>query len=607
MFHYITTPIYYVNDRPHLGHVYTSLAGDILARFYRLCGDHVKFVTGTDEHGGKVAAAAEKKGVTPQDYVDCMAGAFRQLIDVGNIQIDDFVRTTESRHHRAASALWARLEARDQIYLGQYSGWYAVRDEAYYDASELIDTPDGKRAPTGAPVEWVQEDCYFFRLSQWAQPLIDYYEANPQAIGPESRRNEVLSFLKTGLRDLAVSRSKLTWGIPIVNTASGTSAVATNPLGDVCVDTGAGDLKESCVAERAGAHVGSQNITTQHVMYVWVDALTNYLTVLGYPDTENPDFANYWPQATHLMGKDIVRFHAVYWPALLMAAGLVPPKRVFAHGWWMSEGQKMSKTLGNVIDPFALIRDYGVDRVRYFLFRHVRFGQDGDFSKALFDQRCSQELADGLGNLAHRVLSFIANRLDGFIPAYHAQPNDGQSNDGALGLMQWASDQYPLWREFLDHQNIYAYLESLYTGIQKGNGYMAQLAPWNLLKLANAGDAGARVAMNNGLHGLVCFLRDLAIALWPVMPETAESLWAQVGMSGTIAQRAVPGKGLLDKGLLDKGLLDLQGPGAWVDESVGGTEAGPQDGALVFWSLDCTKPLPAPRPLFAKDLVSIQV
>jgi methionyl-tRNA synthetase len=527
------------------------MAGDILARFYRLCGDHVKFVTGTDEHGAKVAAAAEKKGVAPQVYVDSMAEAFRELIDVGNIQIDDFVRTTQVRHHRAASALWAKLVANDQIYLGQYSGWYAVRDEAYYDASELVDTIDGKRAPTGATVAWVQEDCYFFRLSQWQAPLIEYYELNPEAIGPESRRNEVLSFLKTGLRDLAVSRSKMTWGIPIVDSGSSSMARQT--------ESGAkGDTQDN------------QN----HVMYVWVDALTNYLTVLGYPDMEHPEFENYWPQCTHLMGKDILRFHAVYWPALLMAAGIAPPKRLFAHGWWMSEGQKMSKSLGNVIDPFALIRDYGVDRVRYFLFRHVRFGHDGDFSKALFDQRCSQELADGLGNLAHRVLSFIGNRLNGFVPAY----DTASADEGAQSMIHWASDNYPLWREAIDGQNIYGYLESIYGGIQKGNAYMAQLAPWNLLKLVNAGDAKARVAMDNGLYALVSFLRDMAIALWPVMPDTAESLWAQVGMQGTIGENAQPEKGLFG-------------------------EYDHKNSHAVGHAITCTKPLGLPRALFAKDFL----
>ncbi len=504
-FRYITTPIYYVNDRPHLGHLYTSVAGDILARFYKLLGYGVKFVTGTDEHGAKVDQAARNQGVSPQDYVNSMAKAFQDLIHAAHVQADDFIRTTQDRHHRAATALWDRLEKTGAIYLDHYAGWYAIRDEAYYDESELTDGPDGKMAPTGAPVEWVQEPCYFFRLSQFQNPLLDYYHDHPEAIGPDSRYNEVVSFLNSGLRDLAVSRSKMTWGIPIPG--------------------------------------------SNHVMYVWVDALTNYLTGLGYPDTDCPEFETYWKESIHLMGKDILRFHAVYWPALLMAAGLTPPKRLFAHGWWMSEGQKMSKSLGNVIDPFALMDQYGVDRVRYFLFRHVRFGQDGDFSKELFQQRCNHELADGLGNLVHRVLSFIQNRLGCVMPVCSeiAVPLDskyGAVHAGAETLGHWASEQLQWWIQMIEEQNIYGYLESVYSGITKGNAYMAELAPWALLKLANSGDTAAAQAMHHGLYALVSFLRDLAIALWPVIPSTAQSMWTQLGLQGAIQDSAKIGKEL---------------------------------------------------------------
>jgi methionyl-tRNA synthetase len=600
-FHYLTTPIYYVNDRPHLGHLYTSVAGDILARFYRLSGEHVKFVTGTDEHGAKVEQAARDKGVETLAYVDDMAGAFQQLIDTAHIQADDFVRTTQERHHKAATALWNRLEKSGAIYLGEYAGWYAVRDEAYYDASELMDTPEGKKAPTGAAVEWVQEACYFFRLSQWQQPLMDYYEEHQDAIGPESRRNEVLSFLKGGLRDLAVSRSKITWGIPIPGSS--------------------------------------------HVMYVWVDALTNYLTVLGYPDEESFCFQGYWPTCTHLMGKDILRFHAVYWPALLMAAGLQPPKRLFAHGWWMSEGQKMSKSLGNVMDPFALIGQYGADKVRYFLFRHVRFGQDGDFSKELFEQKCAHELADGLGNLAHRVLSFIQSRLDGLVPKWNPQqwqelsqqehpqkhresrfdcpgnmdilaqesPQYPQSSEqdflhsvrcapaqkSAKGMLHWGRTQYPMWRTWMDQQNIYAYLESIYSGIQKGNAYMAELAPWALLKLAKTGDPTAQYTMDQGLHALVSFLRDMAVALWPIMPDTAESLWKQVGMPGSIADHAVPGLGLI--GPLDGTERGL-GTVSEVVSQAKNLEKNVHHGLGLGELMSCSTPLPNPKALFAKEI-----
>jgi methionyl-tRNA synthetase len=510
-------------------------------------------VTGTDEHGAKVEQAARNQGLSPQDYVDSMAQAFQDLIHVAHVQADDFIRTTEHRHHRAAKALWDRLEQTGAIYLDHYEGWYAIRDEAYYDESELTDGPDGKVAPTGAPVEWVQEPCYFFRLSQFQQPLLDYYRDHPQSIGPDSRYNEVISFLNSGLRDLAVSRSKMTWGIGI-----------------------------------PGSH---------HVMYVWVDALTNYLTALGYPNTDCPEFQDHWTESLHLMGKDILRFHAVYWPALLMAAGLNPPKRLFAHGWWMSEGQKMSKSLGNVIDPFALISQYGVDRVRYFLFRHVRFGQDGDFSKELFEQRCTHELADGLGNLVHRVLSFIHNRLGGAMPFFpDGAPEHSEYaclHRGAEVIRGWASEQSKGWGHMIEGQNIYAYLESVYLGITKGNAYMAELAPWALLKLANSGDVGAAQAMNHGLYALVCFLRDLALALWPVMPGTAQSMWTQLGFQGAI-QDSAGGSGADSDGVAD----GVESDGG-ADDMVGSvfSQLG-QPLGQPFWSV----PLSAPTPLFSKEL-----
>lgn len=564
-FRYITTPIYYVNDRPHLGHLYTSVAGDILARFYKLLGYRVKFVTGTDEHGAKVAQAAQNKDTSPLDYVNTMAGAFQDLIHVAHVQADDFIRTTQDRHHHAATALWAHLEKTGAIYLDHYAGWYAIRDEAYYDEAELSDGPHGKTAPTGALVEWVQEPCYFFRLSQFQKPLLDYYQDNPDAIGPDSRRNEVLSFLNSGLRDLAVSRSKITWGIGVPG--------------------------------------------SDHVMYVWVDALTNYLTALGYPKTDGQEFQGYWGQSIHLMGKDILRFHAVYWPALLMAAGLHPPKRLFAHGWWMSEGQKMSKSLGNVIDPFALIDRYGVDRVRYFLFRHVRFGQDGDFTKELFEQRCTHELADGLGNLVHRVLSFIQNRLGGVMPAWSEQEDlqvavvqdskYASIHAGAKDIRHWASGHAKDWIQLIEAQNIYAYIESLYAGITKGNAYMAELAPWVLLKAANVGDTEAAQAMNHGLYALVCFLRDLAIALWPVMPSTAQSMWSQLGLDGAHGDLAVSAQQNL---ALDARVM---APGKEVGVRVADYDGLVAEGAVFFelgQPLTWSTPLPIPTPLFTKDI-----
>ncbi|MFQ5939314.1 MAG: methionine--tRNA ligase, partial [Alphaproteobacteria bacterium] len=327
--YYITTPIYYVNDAPHIGHAYTSLACDVLARFMRLDGYEVKFLTGTDEHGQKVEKSATAVGMEPAAFTDKMSENFRALSHAMNFSNDDFIRTTEPRHIAACQALWRELKARDQIYLGAYAGWYAVRDEAYYSESEVIEGPDGKKvAPSGAEVEWVEEPSYFFRLSAWQEPLLQLYEDNPDCIAPKSRRNEVVSFVKSGLKDLSISRTSFKWGV----------AVPDDP---------------------------------DHVMYVWLDALTNYITAAGYPDAEGKGFTSFWPADLHVVGKDILRFHAVYWPAFLMAAGLAPPKRVFAHGWWTNEGQKISKSLGNIIEPLHLVEEYGLDAVRYFLLREV--------------------------------------------------------------------------------------------------------------------------------------------------------------------------------------------------------------------------------------------
>ena len=315
---FVTTPIYYVNDKPHIGHAYTTLACDVLARFKRLDGFDVKFLTGTDEHGQKVEKSAETAGMTPLALADMNSANFRELARILGCSNDDFIRTTEPRHLRACQALWQKLVDKGEIYLGAYEGWYSVRDEAFYAEDELIDAAGGgKLAPTGAPVEWVKEPSYFFRLSAWQDRLLKWYEDNPDCVGPASRRNEVISFVKGGLQDLSVSRTSFTWGIPVP--------------GDEA-----------------------------HIMYVWLDALTNYITALGYPDTDG-DFARYWPHSLHMVGKDIVRFHAVFWPAFLMAAELPPPKRVFAHGWWTNEGQKISKSVGNVIDPLSLIETYGLD------------------------------------------------------------------------------------------------------------------------------------------------------------------------------------------------------------------------------------------------------
>ena len=361
---YVTTPIYYVNDVPHIGHAYTSLACDVLARFKRLDGFDVFFLTGTDEHGQKVEKAAAAAGLDSQAFTDRVSPAFLEMARLMGISNDDFIRTTEPRHKLATTELWRRLLAAGEIYLGGYEGWYAVRDEAFYDESELTARPDGSRvAPSGAPAEWVREPSYFFDLSKWQDKLLQFYDDNPEFIAPSSRRNEVLSFVRGGLNDLSISRTTFNWGIPVPDAPG-------------------------------------------HVMYVWLDALTNYITACGFPD-ETAARWDFWPADLHLIGKEIVRFHAVYWPAFLMAAGLAPPRRVFGHGWWTAEGEKMSKSLDNVIDTRELVATFGLDPVRYFLLREVPFGNDGDFSRRALVTRLNADLAGGLGNLAQRTLSLL--------------------------------------------------------------------------------------------------------------------------------------------------------------------------------------------------------
>ena len=334
---YITTPIYYVNEKPHVGHAYTTIACDILARFNKLCKNNVFFLTGTDEHGQKVEKAANNKKVNPQEFVNKMSKTFQDLIPALGCEINDFIRTSEERHKISAQYLWNNLVNNKQIYLSNYEGWYSIRDEAFFSENELTKKNNNFFAPTGAPVEWVKEESYFFKLSEWGDKLLLFYKNNPQSIMPKSRYNEVISFIESGLKDISISRTTFSWGIKVPN-------------------------------------------TDNHIMYVWIDALCNYLTAIDYPNIDSNKFKKFWP-AIHIVGKDILRFHSVYWPAFLLAANLEPPKRVFAHGWWTNEGQKISKSLGNVIDPYEVISEYGLDQFRFFLFREVPFGNDGDFSK----------------------------------------------------------------------------------------------------------------------------------------------------------------------------------------------------------------------------------
>jgi methionyl-tRNA synthetase len=484
--YYVTTPIYYVNDVPHIGHMYTTLACDVLARFKRLDGHAVKFLTGTDEHGQKVQKAAALAGVAPQVFTDRVSENFRDLARLMNFSNDDFIRTTEVRHKRACQALWQRLEARGEIYLGSYAGWYAVRDEAFYAEGELNLSADGSRlAPSGAPVEWVEEPSWFFRLSAWQDRLLQHYATHPDFILPESRRNEVVRFVEGGLQDLSISRTTFDWGIPVP-----------------------GDPGDP-----------------PHIMYVWLDALTNYITAAGFPDTDSDDWRRFWPADLHMVGKDILRFHAVYWPAFLMAAGLAPPKRVFAHGWWTNEGEKISKSLGNVIDPRALIDRYGVDAVRYFMLREVPFGADGDFSHRAMVGRINGDLANDFGNLAQRVLSMIARNCGGRVPAAGPLAADDRALLTAAGALLDGL------RALLDRQQFHQALIEVWQVVGAANGYVDRQAPWALKKTDPA-------RMATVLWVLAETLRRLALVVQPFVPEAAARLLDQLAVPGAERQFA---------------------------------------------------------------------
>ncbi|GBQ45886.1 methionine--tRNA ligase [Komagataeibacter sucrofermentans] len=473
--YYVTTPIYYVNGAPHIGHAYTSVAADVIARFKRLAGFDVFFLTGTDEHGQKVEQAAGAKGMPPQAFADAVAADFRDMYDTMDISYDDFIRTTEPRHVQAAQALWKKLEENGHIYLDAYEGWYATRDECFYGEEELIDGPDGKKvAPTGAAVEWVKEPSYFFNLSKFGDRLLELYETRPGFIEPQSRRNEVKSFVKQGLRDLSISRTSFNWGIPVP-----------------------GDPK--------------------HVMYVWVDALANYLSAVGYPDETAPRW-DFWPPNLHLVGKDILRFHAIYWPALLMAADLKLPERVFSHGWWTIEGQKMSKSLGNVVDPRDLVKTFGLDPIRFFLMREMPFGGDSDLSRRAIISRMNVELANDLGNLAQRTLSQVARNCEGKLPA------QGRHTDEDRELLATASLLPDIMHQQIDRQALTDALEEVWKLIRACNAYIDHQAPWKLKKTDPE-------RMADVLRVLADALRIIATVLQPYMPGSMDKMLTQLGVA----------------------------------------------------------------------------
>ncbi len=476
--YYITTPIYYVNDKPHIGHTYTNLACDILARFKRMDDYEVLFLTGSDEHGQKVEKSAIAKRIRPQNFVDEISQTFRDLTPLLKLTNDDFIRTTEERHKKSVSYLWETIEKNSYIYKDKYSGWYAIRDEAFYSEEELIIKENGiKVAPSGAEVEWREEESYFFKLSKFQDQLLEYYDNNPNFVAPKSRFNEVYSFVKGGLKDLSISRSSFSWGIPVPN-------------------------------------------DNKHVIYVWLDALTNYISALDYPNNTDK-FSKFWSNAIHIVGKDIIRFHAVYWPAFLMAAKLPLPKKIFAHGWWMNEGEKISKSLGNVIDPNDLIQKYGLDQVRYFLFKEVPFGNDGDFSHESMINRVNNDLANGYGNLLQRSLSILNKSFDGRIP------NHQLSDEQTIFLYNVIKDLESL-REYIDNQEFSKYLEKVWEIIRYGNSYIDKKAPWTLLKEGNKKEAGKVLTF------IMELVRIVSIYLHPFMPEATSKIFSQLNFNEDI-------------------------------------------------------------------------
>ena len=471
---FVTTPIYYVNDAPHIGHAYTSIACDVLARFNRLNNKNTIFLTGTDEHGLKMEQAAKKKNMDTKKFVDEMSMNFKKLTKILNLTNDFFIRTTDEFHKKASQHIWNILEKNDQIYLDKYKGWYSISDESYFNDDEIsIDKKTKKKvAPSGHEVQWVEEESYFFKLSKWQGKLLDYYQKNPDFIGPESRKNEVISFVKNGLKDLSISRTTFSWGIQVPNNA-------------------------------------------KHVMYVWLDALINYLSAIGYPDKK---YKKFWPANVHIIGKDIIRFHAVYWPAFLLAADIEPPKRIFAHGWWTNEGKKISKSLGNVIDPNEIIKTYGIDTLRFFLLREVPFGNDGDFSKKSLQRRMNNDLANDLGNLVQRVLTIINKNLDGKLSKIkQIKENDKKIYEYPEELLKNIEKNY-------EKQEFHKVIENIWKLISRANKYVNESAPWRLIKddRERAGDV---------LNILVIIIAKIAIFLAPIMPDISENILNKIGLS----------------------------------------------------------------------------
>ncbi len=462
---YITTPIYYPSGRPHMGHAYSSIIADFFARFKSIDDYNVHFLTGTDEHGLKIQRSAEKAGKEPKEFCDQISQTFKDLSKTLNLSNTDFIRTTEDRHKKTVQHLWSLLEKNDDIYLSNYSGWYSVSDEAFYNEDEIEEIEGKKIAKLSkSTVEWIEEESYFFRLSKWQKPLLEFYENNPNFILPESRKNEVISFVKSGLKDLSVSRKTFTWGIPV-------------PSND------------------------------KHIIYVWLDALTNYLSALNYPDTNNELFKKFWPASIHLIGKDILRFHAVYWPAFLLAAKIDLPKKVYGHGWILSGEEKMSKSKGNILDPLKIIEEYGLDPLRYYLVKEISFGNDGNISQDRLEDCINSDLANNYGNLCQRVTAFAMKNCDGKIPSQiDFQPDD-------LKILNKFRENLETIRSKINEQNINFYIDFIVNSLFEANKYFNDQEPWkkkdNLIRL------------NTIVYTTLEIVRKISFLLYPIIPETS--------------------------------------------------------------------------------------
>ncbi len=474
---YISTPIYYVNDVPHIGHAYTTVACDALARFHRMKGQKVFFLTGSDEHGEKVQKSAALQGIGPRELADRVVARFQGLSPALSITNDDFIRTTEPRHYASVQELFRKSLANGDIYLGEYEGWYCTPCESYWTDLQLV---DGKCPTCGRPPERRKEPSFFFRLSKYQKPLLEYYRKNPSFIRPESRRNEVVAFVEGGLNDLSVSRTSLSWGIPVPD------------------------------------HPG-------HVIYVWYDALTNYITGVGYPDG-GEKYETFWPADIHMVGKDILRFHSVFWPAFLMSAGVAPPLGVFAHGWWTVEGQKMSKSLGNVVDPYEMVETYGADAFRYFLLREVPFGLDGDFSRKSLVHRINSDLANDFGNLLNRTLGMLGKYFDGVVPA------PTQREEADLQLAAKASDVLRAADASMENVEFHNALSAIWDLVKAANRYVDSSAPWALAK-----DPAKRDRLGTVLYNILEAARISVLLAAPFVPNAAQKMWEALGCEGAVA------------------------------------------------------------------------